>query len=185
MPPMVSSSSVVLTTAGSVGERVAGLLHRRADLCLVERPTAGHGDGAGGQVDGHVRDALDRADLLRHGPHAVHAGHAGDGVGVPVHDSPFLQFEGSPCSTTAHHDLTSRAIAALASASLTSATPPPCAAAWATQCRRCSSSSPSATASRALVAAETCVNTSMQYWSPSIIFAIPRTWPSIRRIRLR
>ena len=48
--------------------------------------------------------------------------------------------------------------------------------------RRASSS---ATAWSALVAADTCVSTSMQYWSSSTIRCRPRTWPSIRRSRLR
>src|SRR5215469_269737 len=83
------------------------------------------------------------------------------------------------------HDFTSRAIASEASRTLASATSPPSATAWATQWPRWSSSSPSATDCRALVAAATWVRMSMQYLSSSTIFCKPRTWPSIRRSRLR
>jgi uncharacterized protein (TIGR00106 family) len=82
------------------------------------------------------------------------------------------------------YDRTSRAMAADASASLASASSPPSATAWVTQWPRCSSSRPSATDWSALLTALIWVRTSMQYLSSSIIFAMPRTWPSIRRSRL-
>ena len=67
---------------------------------------------------------------------------------------------------------------------LASASGPPACAASSTQWAMCSSSRPSATAWSALVTAETWVRMSMQYLSSSTIRAIPRTWPSMRRIRL-
>ena len=72
------------------------------------------------------------------------------------------------------------AMAALTSASFSSATVPPSAAALATQWCRWSSSSSSATDFSALSAAEICVRMSMQYSPFSVICRMPRTCPSMR-----
>jgi acyl-CoA synthetase (AMP-forming)/AMP-acid ligase II len=80
---------------------------------------------------------------------------------------------------------TSRAIASDASRTFSSASGPPAAAACRTQVDRCSSRSSRENACSALVAADTCVRMSMQYLSSSTIRCRPRTWPSMRRSRLR
>src|SRR5205823_11447801 len=82
------------------------------------------------------------------------------------------------------HERTSRAIAADASATFSSAVLPPSAMASATQCERWSSSSCTATACSAFVTAATWSSTSMQYLSSSTIRCKPRTCPSMRRNRL-
>ena len=80
---------------------------------------------------------------------------------------------------------TSRAIASDASRTFDSASSPPAAAACPTQVDRCSSRSSRENDCSAFVAADTCVRMSMQYLSSSTIRCRPRTWPSMRRSRLR
>src|SRR3954468_16774709 len=84
---------------------------------------------------------------------------------LPEHEEAFLQALHDVAARDRGeqaHDLTSRAIASDASASLASASSPPAATASATQWLRWSSSSSSATACSALVTAEICVSTSTQ-----------------------
>jgi hypothetical protein len=85
----------------------------------------------------------------------------------------------------AGQDFTRRAIASDASRTFSAAVSPPSAAASVTQCARWSSSGHSATDCSALVAADTWVRMSIQYLSSSTIRCRPRTWPSIRRSRVR
>src|SRR4029079_4356345 len=130
----------------------------------------------GVEVDVDAGDAGDLEDLIAHGRDAVLAGHPGHGEGGGAgHGSP---------RDACDQERTRRATASEASLSLASASGPPDCAACSTQCARCSSSRPSATAWSALVTADTWVRMSMQYLSSSSIRAMPRTWPSMRRIRL-
>lgn len=79
------------------------------------------------------------------------------------------------------YERTSRAMAS--DASFTFAEGSPARAASTTQFAKWPSSSPTATAWSARLAAEIWVRTSMQYTSSSIIRCTPRTCPSIRRNR--
>src|SRR3954447_11820322 len=168
MPPMASSTVRAPATvpawrvpgSGELIGRgqpvVAGLVQGGSDLLLAQRGDAGHGHprgGAGVQVDGHVLDAVQGAELARHRGHAVLAGHAVDAVGGGGAHRSLLGSCGLGMGV--YYERTSRAMASEASRSFASRSGPPAATASTTQCSRCSSSSPRATACSALVAADT------------------------------
>src|SRR5690606_32033429 len=136
---------------------VAGLGHGGAELVVAERGRAVHLDPPAGQVHAHVGHAGQLADLLPHRTHAVAAGHSADGDGGGGHGVPRLWVWGD-----IGQERTSRAIASEASRTFASASSPPWARAWATQCLRCSSSSDRAKERSALFTAEVWVSTSMQ-----------------------
>src|SRR5687768_3534143 len=71
----------------SLAQHIARLLDGRADVLAVQLVVAGHRDGAGGEVDVDVGDAVDDADLCRDRGDAVAAGHPFDGVAGGGHCS--------------------------------------------------------------------------------------------------
>src|SRR6478609_4585501 len=169
---MSRSTSRTRETVGVLisDELVAGSLESLADVVLEQGRLGGHGQLAGLQHDVHRAHAGQLADLLGHRRHAVRAGH-------PLH-LPDL------CHLVSSQERTSRAMAAEASVSFSSA-PSPEVIASLTQWARWSSSRFRATACRAFVIAATWVRMSMQYWSSSTIRCRPRACPSMRRRRLR
>src|SRR5262249_48923849 len=109
------------------------------------------------------------------GLHRTREGEAQDQrpEGLPEHEEALAQ---APPDVFEHaHERTSRAIAAVASAILASASGPPPSIASRTQWSRWASRSSSATPSGARLAAAIWVRTSMQYVSSSPMRCTPRT----------
>src|SRR5680860_1556498 len=172
--------------APSAGDELvfAGLVQGRKDLGIGQRLVGGDAHVRGpldDQVDLHIGDARQCLQLAGDGADAVPAGQSGDGEGLGAHvvllgcGVAGVDLCLSRRGLQMVQERTRRAIAAEASFSLSDASSPPAWMAWVTQWFRCSSSRANATASKALVAAEIWVSTSMQYVSCSTMRCTPRT----------